>query len=99
MIQDFRVGRESSRSGVRRQFAKIAVAALGVAGLTVAGLAGASAHGGDGWDDDAVIAPSGGFVAPGGLDDNGWDDDMVITSISGSGGSDDSVWHDQWDDD
>src|SRR3954468_23066439 len=71
MIQDFRVDRESSRSGVRRQFAKIAVAAMGVAGLTVAGLAGASAHGGDGWDDDAVIAPSGGFVAPGGLDDNG----------------------------
>jgi hypothetical protein len=97
MNQGFRVDRESIRSCARR-FARIAVATLGVAGFTVAGLSGALAHDGHGWDDDVVFAPSGGFVTPGGLDDSGWDD-VVISGISGSGGSDDSVWHDQWDDD
>jgi len=99
MIQGSRLDRESTRSGFRRQFAKIAVAALGFTAFAVVGLPGALAHDGDGWDDDVVIAPSGGFVAPSGLDDSGWDDDVVFTGISGSGGSDDPVWHDQWDDD
>jgi hypothetical protein len=99
MIQGFRVDRESTRSGSRRQFARIAVAALGVAGFAVVGLSGASAHEGHGWDDNVVIAPSGGFVAPGGMGGSGWDDNVVFTGISGSGGSDDPVWHDQWDDD
>ena len=94
MVQGIRVDRKSIRSCSRR-FARLAIAALGVAGFTVAGLSGALAHDGNGWDDDVVFVPSGGIVAPG----SGWDDDVVFTDISGTGGSDDPVWHDQWDDD
>ena len=99
MNQGSQVDRESTQSFARRRFAKIAVAALGVTGFAIAGLSGALAHDDDGWDDDVVFAPSGGFVASGGSGGSGWDDDVVFTDISGSGGSGGSGWDDDWDDD
>ena len=95
MIQGSQLDFESARSASRRRFAKVAVAALAIIGFVGAGLSGALAHDDDGWDDDVVFAPSGGFVASGGSGGSGGDD-VFFTGVGGSGGS---GWDDDWDDD
>src|SRR5919106_4945075 len=70
MIEGSQLDFESARSASRRRFAKVAVAALAIIGFAGAGLSGALAHDDDGWDDDVVFAPSGGFLGygrPGGV--------------------------------
>ena len=99
MIESSRVDRKSTQLLSRQGLAKIAFTAQGVAGFAVAGLSGASAHDGDGWDDDIVFAPSGGFVVSNDSVGSVWDDDVVFTGISGSGGSDDLGWDDHGNDD
>ncbi len=101
MIQGSQLDFESARSASRRRFAKVAVTALAIIGFAGAGLSGALAHDDDGWDDDVVFAPSGGFVASGGSGGSGGsgeDYDVFFTGVGGSGGSGGSGWDDDWDD-